>query len=713
MASVMSPLVIAAVVACVAVALVAPVVLYRAGVYKMQALEVSGVAPTSGEGTPRRNYIAADSLLAVPAPGIRTLFDILRNGKNKRPSKNIVGYREVMRVIKEEKLVTKVIAGVETSEMKSWSFFELSPYRWLTYAQVYDLAVAYGRGLRALGLRPGDKLTFFAATSHDWMLLANGAFTQSLTITTAYDTLGEDGLAYSLNECEISIMFTNADLLPMVPKVARRVATLTTVVYNGKPSEEVLAAVARDAPGIKLLTLAELKALGDQNPVDICPPSPSDLACIMYTSGTTGDPKGVMLEHGNIVAAVAGTLDLLSFINKEEVYLAYLPLAHILEYVVESACLFLGVALGYGSVRTLTDTNLRHCQGDIKELRPTLMAGVPAVWEIIRKGILARLKEASPLQRRVFHLATKLKWGLMNWGLPTGFLDAIVFNKIKNQTGGRLKFALSGGAPLPQSSQRFLSVCVCPLVNGYGMTECCAVVAVQGTNLFTRLGIVGPPAPCLEMKLVDVADTDYSSRNKPRPQGEVWVRGPSVMRGYYKQPQLTSEVLTEDGWLKTGDIGEWHPDNCLSIIDRKKNLVKLSNGEYIALEKLESVYKISPYVANIVVYGDSEQAYPVAIIQPVEAELRLLAKDRGLVPDPELIDLGELAVHPGVKSAVLTSLKDVAKQVKLVSAETVQAIYIAGEEWTPQNGMLTAAMKIKRKDILNKYKTALSSLYSA
>ncbi|KAJ1557988.1 long-chain fatty acid-CoA ligase, partial [Cladochytrium tenue] len=469
----------------------------------------------------------------------------------------------------------------------------------------------------------------------DWMLMAHAAFTQNFTITTAYDTLGEEGLSYSLNECEVTTLFTNGDLLPIVQKIAPKVKTLKNVVYNGTPSAAVLESLRVNAPHIKLISITELKTFGEKNPSELSLPTASDLACIMYTSGTT----------------VAGALYLLEFISKEEYYLAYLPLAHILEFVVENACLFLGICLGYGSVRTLTDASVRNCYGDIKELRPTLMAGVPAVWETIRKGILAKLREASPAQQRIFELACNLKWTLLTLGLPTSLLDKLVFNRIKEQTGGRLKFALSGGAPIPRTSQKFLSVCICPLVNGYGMTECCAVVAVQSIDISARVGIVGPPVPSMEIKLVDVPDTSYSSKNRPRPQGEIWVRGASVMKGYYRQPQLTSEVLTEDGWLMTGDIGEWQPDGCLSVIDRKKNLVKLANGEYIALEKLESIYKTSPYVANIIVYGDSEQYFPVAIIMATEKELHHLAKEKNIFPDPDSVELQELADNKAIKAA--------------------------------------------------------------
>ncbi|KAI9331187.1 hypothetical protein BDR26DRAFT_682209 [Obelidium mucronatum] len=315
------------------------------------------------------------------------------------------------------------------------------------------------------------------------------------------------------------------------------------------------------------------------------------------------------------------------------------------------AHLFMGTRIGYGSVKTLTDASVRNCKGDIRELRPTLFAGVPAVWEGIRKAVLGKVQNSSPVAQAIFNGAFYMKSVMLDYGLDafTYPLDALVFNKIKDQVGGRVKFSLSGGAPMPKSTQKFMSVCNAPLVSGYGMTECTAVLALQEVSESAIVGMTGAPVTCLEVKLVDVENTSYKSTNLPKPQGEVWVRGPAVMKGYYKQEQLTRETITEDGWLMTGDIAEMNQDGTLSIIDRKKNLVKLSNGEYIALEKLEANYKVSKYVQNICVHADSEQAYAIAFIQPIEKEIRALAAERNIHPgvDVDHLDYEALCARKG------------------------------------------------------------------
>ncbi|KAJ3102695.1 long-chain fatty acid-CoA ligase [Phlyctochytrium bullatum] len=685
-----------------------PIFLFRTRLGRPRAVRI-GTAK-AGEGEPRRGIHSPNELVSKPSPEVSTIYDTFRRSVKLYGGKNLLGARSVVRIVEEEKEVTKVVAGVEKKEKKVWKFFELSKYSWMTYEEVSKYVHEVGAGLRAIGLNPRDKLTLFASTSRDWFLVAQSCFTQAITITTAYDTLGEEGLSFSLNEGEVTTLFTNADLLPMMAKIAPLVKTLKNVIYNGEGKPETLELLKSKFPQLKLFTLEEIRKLGAERPADPVEPTADDIACIMYTSGSTGNPKGVMLAHSNIVAGVAGARYLIRDHRfSDECYLAYLPLAHVLEFIVELLCCYEGISIGYGTVKTLTDTSVRNCLGDIRELRPTLMCGVPAVWESIRKGVLGKLREASEIQRRIFHIAFELKWFLIQCGLPFGFLDAIVFNKIKAQTGGRLKFALSGGAPIPRSTQKFLSVCVCPLVNGYGMTESVAILAIQNIDQYDRLGVVGPPVPSGEIKLVDVPDTQYSSKNRPRPQGEVWLRGPTVMKGYYKQPETTKEALTEDGWLMTGDIGEWHPDGNLAIIDRKKNLVKLANGEYIALEKLESVYKTSSFVQNICVYGDSEQSFCIALVQPIEKEILLHLQSKGITPASQ--ELADLVTHPEVEKAVLANLRDVAKTFGLKPAEIVGAVHVAGEEWTPQNGLLTAAMKLKRKEILARYGEHVNRIY--
>ena len=243
--------------------------------------------------------------------------------------------------------------------------------------------------------------------------------------------------------------------------------------------------------------------------------------------------------------------------------------------------------MGYGNPKTLSDGSVRNCKGDIRELRPTILVGVPAVWESVKKGIIAKVNQGSPVVRSMFWGALATKSFLLSSGLPgSGILDAIVFKKIKDATGGRLRICMNGGGPIAKDTQHFISMAITPMIGGYGLTETTAMGALCDPMHWTDSALGDLPSS-IEMKLVDFVDAGYYASHNP-PQGEIWIRGDSVFGGYFDNEQETKESLTEDGWFKTGDIGEFDKNGHIRIIDRKKNLVKTLNGEYIALEKVRS-----------------------------------------------------------------------------------------------------------------------------
>lgn len=283
---------------------------------------------------------------------------------------------------------------------------------------------------------------------------------------------------------------------------------------------------------------------------------------------------------------VAGVTTIVGpYIGPGDGLLTYLPLAHILEYVVENAFLYWGCLMGYGNPRTLSDSSVRHCKGDIREFKPTVLVGVPAVWESVRKGIVAKVESGGALTKNLFWGALAAKSFLMSSGLPgSGVLDALVFKKVKDATGGRLKFCMNGGGPIAKDTQRFISMAICPMIGGYGLTETTAMGSLMDPTHWSD-NAIGEIPSSIEIKLQDFPDAGYFSTNNP-PQGEVLIRGPPVMDAYFENEEETKEALTEDGWFKTGDIGEFDQHGLLKITDRKKNLVKTQNGEYIALEKV-------------------------------------------------------------------------------------------------------------------------------
>ena len=418
--------------------------------------------------------------------------------------------------------------------------------------------------------------------------MSHGAVSQSMPIATAYDTLGEEGLKHSLVQTEAKAIFCEPHLLPTLINPLKEAKEIKFVIYNSD-SEVKQANIDKLKSAYDYLTIMsfeELKQLGEKSPVEPVIPDREDLCCIMYTSGSTGTPKGVPIKHKAVVAAIAGVTTIIGqYIGPGDKLLTYLPQAHILEFVFENACLYWGGTMGYGSPKTLSDASVRNCKGDIREFKPTILVGVPAVWESVKKGIIAKVNAGSVVVRNLFWSALAAKSFLLSTGLPgTGILDAVVFKKIKDATGGNLRVCMNGGGPIAKDTQRFISMAITPMLGGYGLTETTAMGALNDPMHWTDTALGDIPS-CIEVKLVDFEEAGYFTSNKP-PQGEIWIRGTPVFDGYFKNDEETKATLTADHWFMTGDIGEFEKSGHLRIIDRKKNLVKTLNGEYIALEKV-------------------------------------------------------------------------------------------------------------------------------
>lgn len=372
-------------------------------------------------------------------------------------------------------------------------------------------------------------------------------------------------------------------------------------------------------------------------------------------------------------------------IGPSDTLLTYLPQAHILEFMFENLCLFWGGTMGYGNPRTLSEGSMRNCKGDIKELKPTILVGVPAVWETVKKGVLGQLNKNSFLVKSLFWGAMSAKNFLLSNGIPgadTGasFLDSLVFKKVKEATGGRLRVVMNGGGPISKDTQHFLSMAIAPMISGYGLTETSAMGALNDPLAWNPNALGEVPAS-VEVKLVDFPDAGYLTKNNP-PQGEIFIRGGSVTSEYWQNEEETKAAFAEGGWFMTGDIGEFDKYGHLRIIDRKKNLVKTLNGEYIALEKLESLYRSSPVVGNICVYAAEDQAQPVAIIVPVEAALKKVAEENHIKSGETLETLVQ---NKELNSAVLKQLQSAGRAGGLKGIEILSGVVLSDEEWTPQN----------------------------
>uniref|UniRef100_A0A7S4IMN0 AMP-dependent synthetase/ligase domain-containing protein n=1 Tax=Prymnesium polylepis TaxID=72548 RepID=A0A7S4IMN0_9EUKA len=497
--------------------------------------------------------------------------------------------------------------------------------------------------------------------------------------------------------------------------------SLKAIVYTDTlctPDEckDDLSAPAKKAAGIPEVTsFAAVLALGKAKPLEFTMPKPESIAVLMYTSGSTGDPKGVMVSQANLIAFVAAVAIGFGGVIMEgagEVYLGYLPLAHILELSAEFFYFSTGNMVGYADPKTLLGGPERaYPTGGLEEFKPTLMAGVPKVWETIKAGAQAKVAKAGPVASFLISLAIEMKASAAYSYRKTPLFN-VLLKKFKMTTGGNLKACLSGGGAISAEVQEWVRTALdAPLVQGYGLTETCAGATIQMPDDMS-IGIAGTPIASNEITLhsePDITDQDgkpymttdtkHSNGTACKGRGEVWLRGTNITGGYYRMPKETASEFDADGWFHTGDIGMLTPGGALVIIDRKKNLVKLKGGEYVALERMNTTYNSSPFVhvenGGVCSYAGHELDRAVCLAQCKPEALTQVADTLGL----SYSDPAELCANAQVQAKVLESFKEAAKKGGLTALETVVGVYPLVEPWSTANGCLTATSKLMSKTI--------------
>uniref|UniRef100_A0A2K6LFR0 Long-chain-fatty-acid--CoA ligase n=1 Tax=Rhinopithecus bieti TaxID=61621 RepID=A0A2K6LFR0_RHIBE len=552
------------------------------------------------------------------------------------------------------------------------------PYEWLSYKQVAEMAECLGSALIQKGFTatPDQFIGIFAQNRPEWVIIEQGCFAYSMVIVPLYDTLGNEAVTYIVNKAELSLVFADK------PEKAKLL--LEGVENKLTPSLKII--VLMDAYGSELVEqgqkcgveIISLKAMEVSSP----PPAPEDLAVICFTSGTTGNPKGALITHRNIVSDCSAFVKATeNSVNPcpDDTLISFLPLAHMFERVVECVMLCHGAKIGFfqGDIRLLMD--------DLKVLQPTVFPVVPRLLNRMFDRIFGQAN--TTLKRWLLDFASKRKEAELRSGIirNNSLWDRLIFHKVQ----------------VTRDSQPLLPWK--PFYEGYGQTECTAGCCLSMPGDWTA-GHVGAPMPCSLIKLVDVEEMNYLAAEG---EGEVCVKGPNVFQGYLKDPAKTAEALDKDGWLHTGDIGKWLPNGTLKIIDRKKHIFKLAQGEYIAPEKIENIYIRSEAIAQVFVHGESLQAFLIAIVVPDVETLRSWAQKRGFDGSFE-----ELCRNKDVKKAILEDMVRLGKDSGLKPFEQVKGIALHPELFSIDNGLLTPTMKAKRPELRNYFRSQIDELYS-
>ncbi|XP_003380550.1 lonCoA ligase 5 [Trichinella spiralis] len=634
------------------------------------------------ESSRSSKFIENGRVLEYLSDDCRTMYDVLRQGAKASNNGPCLGYRKKM---------------PDNSR----------PYVWMNFNDVIRRCNNFAQGLLSLGLKPGGE-SFVGLYSinrpevcETWTIAEHACYAYSMVVVPLYDTLGKEAVSYIIEQTEMKVIICDTakraqSLIEISPKHPQLRHVIIMDSFDDQLAEKA------KANGIEFIryNAVELEGATVVNPLPHVIPRPNDLATICYTSGTTGLPKGVMLSHGNIIAN--STVQIMfknAPVCSSDILISFLPLAHMFERLMELCVLMLGGCVGYysGDIRQITD--------DMKALKPTLFPMVPRLLNRIYDKVTTEVNK-NVFKKIIFELAMNSKMRDLEKSIlrRNTLLDRLVFKKVREEIGGNVRIIISGSAPASPAVLTFARAAFsCTVLEGYGQTECVAAacLTLEGDHV---AGHVGPPSPSCIIKLVDVPDMNYFAKNN---QGEVCIKGPNVFHGYYKDPERTREALDEDGWLHTGDIGEWTSRGSLKLIDRKKNIFKLAQGEYIAPEKIENVYLKSKFVSQIFVHGDSLKSCLVGIVVPnIPLLEKHVSETLNLRQTPE-----ELLKNTAVKRIILDDMLNEGKLANLCSFEQVKDIYLHGDAFSVENNLLTPTYKARRTEICKQFQERIAEMY--
>lgn len=561
-------------------------------------------------------------------------------------------------------------------------------WKGITWREQAETCKKISKSLMALGGKKGDRVNILSQTRLEWVQCDFGIVNCGAVAVGIYPTNLAPDCAYIINHGDAEVIFVeNQEQLNKVQQVRKDTRKLRQIIIfdgTGSADGSVLsfADFLRQGEGV---SDAEYEARAKSI-------RPDDLASLVYTSGTTGVPKGVMLTHENLLFTADSATQCL-YLAPDFETLLFLPLAHVFARLIVYFCLYKGLAIAFAeSVEKVAD--------NLKEIRPHWFASVPRIFEKIYTKITAGVQDAGGIKEKLFNWALGVGYQVSRLQqskqpIPAGLkfkhnlANKLVLHKIQEAFGGRLVWAVSGSAPLNKSIAEFFHACGVLIIEGIGMTENTSFTNVNRYD-HNKFGTVGPVGPGIEMKLA--------------PDGEVLYRSKGNMKGYFKNPEATAETIDQEGWLYTGDIGEVDADGFLKITDRKKELIITSGGKNIAPQRLERILRTSRFISQAMAYGDHKK-YVTALVTLNREQVEPWAKEHGIAFN----GFDELANHPQVKALIDEEVK--AKNAELASFESVKKVAIVPQDFSIAAGELTPTLKLKRKVLTEKYRQLIEQMY--
>lgn len=584
---------------------------------------------------------------------------------------------------------TNLVTLLETSIQKNaekplFGTRRPSGWEWVTYSEFGKRVDECRAGLSLLGVASGDRVAVISNNRLEWAIAAHATYGLGAAYVPMYETQNEKDWAYILQDSGAKICFVaNNKVFDRVKQIRGECPDIQHVIcFDEMPGAET--------------SFAELLRRGKEKPVPRVHPGDRDVASVIYTSGTTGNPKGVELTHSNLAGNVSAILDV-SPIREHECSLAFLPWAHVF-----GGCVELNGLIATGNALAICDDTSKLIDY-LPEVKPTMLFAVPRIWNRIYDGVQKQIAGKPRVIQSLFQLGmsgrSKQKRGerlSMPETIAVPLAEKLIFSKIVDRFGGRLRFAFSGAAALSRDVAEFIDNLGIQVYEGYGMTESSGATTSNIPGA-TRIGSVGKPLPGMGVKL----DTAVSGAAEG--EGEIIIYGTGVMAGYRHLDDATREALTADGGLRTGDLGRFDADGYLYITGRVKELFKLSNGKYVAPAPLEEQLQLSPYIAQCVIYGQ-DRPYDVALIVPDFDSLRAWARESGIGGSD-----AEILKDPRTREFFAREIERHSADFK--GYERVKAFFFETDPLTTDNGMLTPTLKLKRRNVLQKYGSRFDALY--